>query len=168
VLREYQQTIPALALRPAGTTKGKPMGLKVELKPGERVIIGDSVVTNDDQRTRLVIEGEAPILREKDILTVDAADTPCKKIYLVVQLMYLARDPVRHHELYLELVRDVLDAAPSTRPYFNRINNAILTNNLYKALKETQRLIGYEKELLAHGQRRADLRQDRTKDRTPA
>jgi flagellar protein FlbT len=46
------------------------MGLKVELKPGERIIIGDYVITNDDQRTRLVIEGEAPILREKDILTV--------------------------------------------------------------------------------------------------
>ena len=31
------------------------MGLKVELKPGERIIIGDSVITNDDQRTRLVL-----------------------------------------------------------------------------------------------------------------
>jgi flagellar protein FlbT len=111
------------------------MGLKVELKPGERIIIGDSVITNDDQRTRLVIEGEAPILREKDILTVEAADTPCKKIYLVVQLMYLARDPAVHHELYFKLVREVLAAAPSTRAYFDPINNHILTNNLYKALK---------------------------------
>ena len=48
------------------------MALKVELKPGERIIIGDCVVTNADQRTRLVIEGEAPILREKDILTPSA------------------------------------------------------------------------------------------------
>ena len=38
------------------------MALKVELKPGERVIIGDCVVTNTHQRTRLVIEGETPIL----------------------------------------------------------------------------------------------------------
>lgn len=126
------------------------MGLKVELKPGERVIIGDSVVTNDDQRTRLVIEGEAPILREKDIMTVDAADTPCKKIYLVVQLMYLSRDPILHHELYFTLVRDTLAAAPSTKPHFERINNQILTGNIYKALKETQSLIEYEKELLAN------------------
>lgn len=69
------------------------MGLKVELRPGERIIIGDSIVTNDDQRTRLIIEGDAPILREKDIMTSETADTPCKKIYLVVQLMYLSRDP---------------------------------------------------------------------------
>ena len=52
------------------------MALKVELKPGERVIIGDCVVTNSDQRTRLLIEGETPILREKDILTSETANTP--------------------------------------------------------------------------------------------
>lgn len=144
------------------------MSLKVELKPGERIIIGNSVITNDDQRTRLVIEGEAPILREKDILTVEAADTPCKKVYLVVQLMYLARDPAPHHDLYFQLVRDVLAAAPSTHPYFDRINNHILTGMLYKALKETQRLIEYEKELLEYAQRCADLRTNGTKDRTPA
>ena len=45
------------------------MALKVELKPGERIILGDCVITNHDQRTRLLIEGHVPILREKDILT---------------------------------------------------------------------------------------------------
>jgi flagellar protein FlbT len=140
------------------------MGLKVELKPGERIIIGDSVITNDDQRTRLVIEGDAPILREKDILTVEAADTPCKKIYLVVQLMYLARDPAVHHEMYFKLVRDVLTAAPSTRSYFDPINNHILTHNIYKALKETQRLIEYERELLEHAEPNPGLRTNRAGD----
>ena len=48
------------------------MALKVELKPGEKIILGDCVVTNDDQRTRLMIEGQVPILREKDILTPQA------------------------------------------------------------------------------------------------
>ena len=52
------------------------MALKVELKPGERIIVGDSVITNDNQRTRLFIEGTAPILREKDILTVATANSP--------------------------------------------------------------------------------------------
>ncbi len=136
------------------------MGLKVELKPGERMIVGDSIITNDDQRTRLIVEGDAPILREKDILTAETADTPCKKIYLVVQLMYLARDPAVHHRLYFQLVADVLEAAPSTHVYFHRINNHILTNNLYKALKETQRLIEYEKELFEHAKSDPGLRKD--------
>ena len=68
------------------------MALKVELKPGERILIGESVITNSDQRTRLLIEGAAPILREKDIMTPDRANTPAKRIYLAVQLMYTSRD----------------------------------------------------------------------------
>ena len=144
------------------------MGLKVELKPRERIIVGDSVITNDDQRTRLFIEGEAPILREKDILTVDQANTPCKRIYLMVQLMYLARDPTRHHQLYFDLVTDVLAAAPSTRPYFDTINNSILTGQLYKALKDTRRLIEYEQDLLDHAHSGENLRQDCSSHRESA
>ena len=68
------------------------MALKVELKPRERIIIGQVVIRNDEQRTRFFIEGDAPILREKDILTGASADTPAKKIYLAIQLMYLAQD----------------------------------------------------------------------------
>jgi flagellar protein FlbT len=126
------------------------MALKVELKPGERFILGDSIITNDDQRTRLFIEGDAPILREKDILRLDDADTPCKKIYLMLQMMYLSPDPVQHHDLYFSLVNEVLEAAPSTGSMIENINNKILTGELYKALKETRKLIEYERELLAN------------------
>ena len=85
-----------------------------------------------------------------DSMTSETADTPCKKIYLVVQLMYLSRDPAVHHDLYFSLMKQTLEAAPSTKPYFERINNQILTGNVYKALKETQSLIEYEKDLLAN------------------
>ena len=136
------------------------MALKVELKPGERIIIGDCVVTNADQRTRLLIDGEAPILREKDILTATRADTPAKRIYLAVQLMYTSRDPRIHHENYFTLVRDILRAAPSTLPYIESINNHILTGEMYKALKEAKKLIAYEQELMNHAKRGAGLRRD--------
>lgn len=125
------------------------MALKVELKPGERIFIGECVITNDDQRTRLLIEGTAPVLREKDIMTNEAADTPAKRIYLAVQLMYTSRDPRAHHEVYFALVRDIVQAAPSTWQHVELINNHILTGELYKALKHSRKLIEYEQELLA-------------------
>ena len=135
------------------------MALKIELKPNERVIIGDCVVTNADQRTRLLIEGTVPILREKDIMTLSRADSPAKRIYLAVQLMYALKRPQDHQALYLRLVRDLLRAAPSTRPFIESINKRILTGELYKALKETRKLITYEKELLDHALRQQSLRQ---------
>ena len=94
------------------------MALKVELKPNERIIIGACVVTNTDQRARLLIDGDRiPILREKDILTPETADTPAKLIYLAVQLMYLSPDPMAHHPTYFSLVRDILSAMPSAWPF---------------------------------------------------
>src|SRR5471032_989467 len=95
---------------------GGRMALKVELKPGERIVIGECVITNDDQRTRLLIECSAPVLREKDIMTAERANTPGKRIYLAVQLMYPASDPRTHHEVYFALSRDIVGAAPSTWP----------------------------------------------------
>jgi len=128
------------------------MALKVELKPGERIIIGESVITNDNQRTRLYIEGNAPILREKDILTPETADTPAKRVYLAVQLMYLSQDIHKIRDDYFALVNDIIQAAPSTLPYLTMISNHILNNALYKALKEARKLIAYEKELIGHVQ----------------
>jgi flagellar protein FlbT len=136
------------------------MSLKVELKPGERIIIGESVITNADQRTRLLIDGQAPILREKDILTAKTADTPAKRIYLAAQLMYTSRDPTAHHQVYFELVRDILRAAPSTWPFIESINHHILTGELYKALKHAKKLIAYEVELLEHAKCGEGLRDD--------
>lgn len=90
------------------------MALKVELKPNERIIIGACVITNTDQRARLLIDGDKiPILREKDILTPETADTPAKLVYLAVQLMYLSPDPVAHHLTYFSLLRDILSTMPS-------------------------------------------------------
>ncbi len=134
--------------------EGEPgrMALMVEIKPGERIIVGGSLITNDGNRARLHIEGDAPILREKDIMRPEEADTPCKRIYLAVQLMYLSDDPARHFDLYFGLIRDVQRAAPSTLPGIERINNRILTGAFYKALKEARALIHYEKELMEHAE----------------
>ena len=134
------------------------MALKVELKPNERIIIGACVVTNTDQRARLLIDGDRiPILREKDILTPKSANSPAKRIYLAVQLMYTSRDPRAHHEVYFTLVREIVQAAPSTWAYVEILNNQILTGNLYKALKEAKKLIAYEEGLLRHAKRGSNL-----------
>jgi flagellar protein FlbT len=135
------------------------MALKVELKPGERIFIGECVITNDDQRTRLLIDGSAPVLREKDIMTADRADTPGKRIYLAVQLMYTSRDPRTHHEVYFALIRDIVQAAPSTWPQIETINNHILSGEMYKALKQSRKLIEYEQELFRNAARRTSLQE---------
>ena len=125
------------------------MALKVELKPHERIIIGNCVISNTDQRARLLIDGDnIPILREKDILTPETADTPAKLIYLAVQLMYISPDGQANHGTYFNLIRDLVTAVPNAWPLIEGINNQILNGDLYQALKEAKKLVAYEKTLL--------------------
>ncbi|HEY8574713.1 MAG TPA: flagellar biosynthesis repressor FlbT [Devosia sp.] len=126
------------------------MALKVELKPGEKLLVGNCIITNSDQRTRLFIDGRVPILREKDILTSETANTPAKRIYLAVQLMYIEDDITAAKDAYFALVNDFIEAVPSSVGLIAQINNEILTEQLYKALKAAQKLIDYEQDLLSN------------------
>ena len=124
------------------------MALKVELKPGEKILIGTVALRNGDQRARFYIEGQAPILREKDILNITTANTPAKHIYFAVQLMYVEGGIEKHHDIYFEFVKDFVNAAPSATPIIAEINNRILSGDLYKALKAAKELVAYEQQLI--------------------
>lgn len=126
------------------------MALKVELKPQERIIIGTAVITNGDSRIRFYIEGDAAILREKDILTPTTADTPAKSIYFALQLMYLKPDVESHQQLYFKLVSDFLEAAPSSLQIVTTINELVLAGDYYRALRTARDLVAYEKELMSN------------------
>jgi flagellar protein FlbT len=129
------------------------MALVIDLKPGEKILIGNAVVTNDSQRTRLHIAGEAPIMREKDVMQEENANTPCKKIYFLLQCMYLARNPREYHKKYFDLVNEIQGAAPSSAFFFMQINEQIIGGYYYRALKLGHELIAHEQELLDHARK---------------
>ena len=125
------------------------MALKVELKPNERIIIGACVVTNTDQRARLLIDGDRiPILREKDILTPKTANSPVKRLYLCAQQMYLEEDIPKYQEFYMGFAKDLLEAMPSFRAQIEAASNQILSGSLYNALKVIRKMMKREEEML--------------------
>ena len=124
------------------------MALVIDLKPGEKILIGDAVITNDKQRTRLHIAGDSPILREKDVMQEDDANSPCKRIYFLGQCMYISSTPNEYHPQYFELVEEVQKAAPSCGIFIAQINDQIIDGNYYKAMKLSQQLIEHETELI--------------------
>jgi flagellar protein FlbT len=133
------------------------MALTVDFKKGEKFFIGDTLILNDSHNrkfeggARLQIFGDAPILRQKDIMPEHEADSPCKHIYLLVQSMYLTQAPEKYAESYFGLVRQIQHDAPGTASYFARINEMIKAGTFYKALKEIRNLIEYEDELFNDG-----------------
>jgi flagellar protein FlbT len=127
------------------------MALKITLRPGERMILGGAVVTNGNPGScDLVIDNKVPILRQKDILTEEKADSPCRRIYFLVQLMYIDEGNLSaYHTQFWELIREVTRAAPSTVALIHDISQHILERRYYQALKLTKRLIEYEQEVIA-------------------
>src|SRR5690242_12592700 len=124
------------------------MPLKITLKPRERLILGGAVVRNGDTGSRLTVENEVPILRWHDILSQREANTPCRRIYFVVQLMYVdERNLDEHMKLYGTLVQDVVAAAPSTARYTGEISKLVVERKYYQALKVARQLMDYEQEL---------------------
>jgi flagellar protein FlbT len=130
------------------------MPLKLDLRPHEKLFIGGAVIVNGDSRCQLAVLNDVPVLREKDILREDTADTPCKRIYLAVQLMYMDEHNLpRYHQYYWEQVRAVVEVAPSTSEYIGRISEAVLAARYYQALKIARELIGYEQELISNARK---------------
>ena len=126
------------------------MALVIDLKPQEKILIGEAVITNSAQRTRLHIAGDAPIIREKDIMQEEDANTPCKRVYFFIQCMYISRNPKDYYEPYFAAVREIQAAVPSFAQYFMKINIMIINGAFYKAMKKTQELIEKEEELLSN------------------
>ena len=122
------------------------MPLRVELKPFERIIIGESVIINSDTRTTFLIDGDAPILREKDTVSAETADTPAKRLYHCVQMMYLKNDIARYRPSYLVLVKELQEACPRSNETIAAINHHVSTGALYRALKDIRKLMKHEVE----------------------
>lgn len=142
--------------------------LKVELKPGERIVIGRSVVTNGSTRTQLLIDGADPVLRERDIMQETAADTPAKNVFYILQMMYLSGKTEKLLPVYTQVMRDITKAAPSSIQIIDQINNYVLTGALYKAFREAKKLVAWEQGVFEHAERSAGLRKDGADDGEPA
>src|ERR1700758_3153219 len=108
------------------------MPLRVELKPFERIAIGESVIINSGTRTCFLIDGETPVLREKDTVTADTANTPAKRLYLCVQMMYLKKDAARFLEAYRSLLNALRATAPDAAELIETIDRHVAQGALYR------------------------------------
>ncbi len=125
------------------------MALKITLKPRERIVIAGAVIRNGEKRSDMIIENRVPILREKDLMSEAEANSPCRRIYFVIQLIYFDEEKLKEHlKNYWRLVNDVVSAAPSMTSRLDLISELIVAGNYYKALRSARELIDYEKEVL--------------------
>ena len=120
------------------------MPLKLSLKPGETFVVNGAVVRNGDRRGVLLLENQARVLREKDILHPRDATTPAARAYFSVMQMYLlgeADGPT--YSQAAESLAALLAASEDedSRAAVLDITADVACSNLYRALSRCRRLL---------------------------
>jgi flagellar protein FlbT len=146
-------TLGALGFPPAtaSTRPEGPMPLKLSLKPGEKFVLNGAVLANGDKRTSLVIQNKACVLREKDILQPEDANTPARRIYFPIMMMYLDVDAAdTYYSQFALRMTEFMDAIKDRNALAVcvDISKDVMTGAYYKALVKCKELFEFEQERL--------------------
>ena len=128
-------------------------GLVLKLGPKERVLINGAVIENGDRRSRIsIVSPNANILRLRDAIHPEQANTPVRRVCYIAQLVLSGdTDP---EEAKLQLLRGIeqLSRVLTDDDSLSRLDAATMSvadDQYYQALKNLRHLLPREERLLA-------------------
>lgn len=129
------------------------MPLKLSLRPGEKFVLNGAVVQNGDRRAVLILQNKASVLREKDIMQSEDVNTPARRIYFPVMMMYLDEGAAdRYYDEFVRRMGEFMGVIvnPEVLAECVNISRLCMTREYYKALMLCRKLIEYEDERLGN------------------
>ena len=127
------------------------MALRISLRDGEKLIVNGAVMRSVG-RTDLSIENNAAILRGRDIMTPEEANTPARRLYFATMMAYVDQGEIGpHQDDIVRLVSDLMGAlqSPEAKSVCISFAQKVATGQFYKALADCRWLINYEAEALS-------------------
>ena len=127
------------------------MALKINVKPGEKIVINGAVITMGEGASYIVLQNQATFLREKDIMQQEDATTPVRRIYFSLMLMYLDQDNYQNYyndymDRMIELMRST--GLAQIRDTLMVMFRDVQERRFFQALKACKALMKVEEELL--------------------
>jgi len=115
--------------------------LKFTLKPGEKVIVNGAVIGRGEEPGSFYLYNKVKFLRGREVMKEEQADTPERKLYLIIQLIYLfpenaAENVVKFEQFLAEVVRQ----KPDNREQLEDVARLVQSEDYYRALKLTAKL----------------------------
>lgn len=107
------------------------------------------MIANGGSKAEIAILNHVPIVREKDMMAPEDADTPVKRLYASLLDMYI--HPERSAEAY-RLYRLLLEQLISTDPdeaameLLSKISALLVAGDHYKAMRACKKLIRHEED----------------------
>lgn len=129
------------------------MPLKLSLKPGEKFVLNGAVVQNGDRRGVLLLQNKASVLREKDIMQIEEATTPARRIYFPVMMMYLDESGApKFYNEFAQRLSEFMGVIQNQDILVDCVNVSkfAMGREYYKALMLCRKLIEYEDERLGN------------------
>lgn len=128
-------------------------GLVLKLAPKERVLVNGAVIENGDRRSRLsIVTPDAHILRLRDAIHPEEANTPVRRVCYAMQLILSGdTDP---DEARLTMLRNIEELSqvftdPDSRASLAEATEALIADNHYRSLKALRALMAREDRLMA-------------------
>jgi flagellar protein FlbT len=123
--------------------------VRMAVRPGEKFIVNGAVITLGDGD--LEVQNHDIVLLGRDIMLPEDADTPAKRVYYWLMLMYLdapGQDLYRLH--LLDDMNDLLNATSLTdvAKSLGLIHQLVQHDDLGRAMESARALIAFEAELL--------------------
>ncbi len=128
-------------------------GLILKLAPHERVLINGAVIENGDKRSRFsIITPNAHILRLRDAIHPEQANTPVRRVCYIAQLV-LSGD-AEPDDARPQLLRGIEQLSqvftdPDSRANLTRATEAVIAEEHYQALRALRALLPREDRLMA-------------------
>lgn len=120
------------------------MPLKLSLKPKEAVVVNGAVLRNGDRRGTILLQNQARVLRQKDVLQPDATQSQEQHLYFAVMQMYLTGHT--EGQLYDQTVTAIAAVMDQTDDQTQRdllidISTACAAAETYQALSLCRKLL---------------------------
>ena len=132
-------------------------GLILKLRAHEQILVNGVVMQNGDRNARLIIKTpDAKILRLRDAIHPDEANTPVKRVCYIAQLAVAGEtDPSDAKGQLSNGIAQLHDALRGYdgEDYLQEAMDALKDDNYYAALRALRRLIPIEEMLLSGGAR---------------
>ena len=125
------------------------MALNLTLKPFERFVVNGCMIRNGDRRQALTVENRADIIRETDLLKPDAASTPVRIVYVLIQNALI--EPARRERLLKEIQTRLAQLVPvfgdELRQHVFEAANNVSRGEYFTALRDLRPLMKREDEV---------------------
>lgn len=117
------------------------MPLKFTLRPGEKVIVNGAVIGRGEEPGSFYLFNKANFLRGREVMKEEKADSVEKKLYLVIQLIYLfPEDAIGNLEKFEVILAETMRHRTEALTELTEVARLVHSGDYYRALKATAKL----------------------------